>query len=239
MSVHIDRQLARSARRTTAGEADFTAGIARPANLAGRLLGEIGNEITLIGPLRTVGVLLLLLWFSLALPIATRQRLFSWGPSAAAKAYADRMQETADRAARELDFISREQQRELSMRTQLASAPHDGLTFDAVGLLARRSANVARRLADDFDVVPPPAGLERAHQQTLDALRQWITATNDGTFRASFPCKEAPRSEQCAIEWAAASARRAQAQTQYWLARNRSAALLREQRAAILDVLAW
>src|SRR5512132_2240817 len=130
MSGHIDRQLARSAGRMTYRETGFAPGIARPSTLAGRLLGEIGNEITLIGPLRTVGVLLLLLWFSLALPIATGQ-LFSWGPSAEATSYAARMQGTVDRAARELDFISREQERELSMRTQLASAPHDGLTFDA------------------------------------------------------------------------------------------------------------
>jgi hypothetical protein len=220
-------------------ETEFTPGITCPSTLAGKIRGEIWNEITLIGPLRTAGVLLLLLWFSLALPVATGYRLFSWGPSASARAYAFRVQGAADRAARELDFISREQQRNFSMRTQLAGVPSNGLTFDAVGLLARRSANVARRLADDFDVVPPPAGLERAHQQILDALRQWITATDDGTWRASFPCREAPRSDQCGIEWATASKRRAQAQTQFWFARNRTAALLREQRVAIADVLAW
>ena len=212
MPGYVDRQLSQSVKRTAY------------------------REITLIHPLRTIGLLLLLVGFALALPVATGQRLFAWGPSVAAKAYAIRMRGKADNAARELDFISSEQERELSMRTQLARASFDGLTFEAAGLLARRGGDAARRFADDFDVVPPPAGLERAHQQTMEALRQWITATRDSAFRASFPCKEAPRSDPCGIAWASAAARRSQARTQYWLARNRAAALLREQRVAISDV---
>jgi hypothetical protein len=238
MSAHIDRQLARSAGRTTYPETAFAPGIARPSTLAGRLLGEIANEITLIGPLKSVGVLLLLIWFSLAFPIATGP-LFSWGPSRASQAYAVRMQEKADRAARELDFISHRQQIVLSMRTQVTGVPSNGLTFDAVTLLAHRSGDVARRLTDDFDVVPPPAGLERAHQQVIDALRQWITATSDGIFSASLRCRDAPRSDRCGMEWATSSTRRAQAQALYWRARNRTAALLREQRVTIADILDW
>mgnify|MGYP001614219770 CR=1 FL=1 len=157
------------------------------------------------------------------------------GSDSAMARYAARIVETADRAIGAVAFLTPEDVVDLVKGSITASSPPERRSFDSTGRLALHALGEIERRTKDFDVVAPPAQLERAHAQMMAALQR-VSQGLTLLVRQTTRCKSRPGDfAYCSTPLTDATIDVMGGEREYDEARGRAARLLGEQGLSLSD----
>lgn len=142
--------------------------------------------------------------------------------------YRTRVAGVADSAVYSTYSFSNSEMLDALVHAPDSPTPEFQARFDTLAANATHSASVIGRLSKDFDMVAPPAGLDRVHGQILEALGH-LKAAMDSVFSTALACKYEPKSTyHCHLPAASAGLAVLTANGEYLDARKRVATLLQE-----------
>jgi hypothetical protein len=164
--------------------------------------------------------------------VATAQRTVRPRRVSADSAYALRIYMSADSSARALSFL----QDDDIIRMRLGTASPGRAEY--LGLSAMRARSEIAEKAKDFDATSPPAGLDRVHEQIMEALHH-LSGAADSLGRTSSDCL----TDLCRLSMARSLVAVLTARNEYDAARVRAQRLLADKEVAlapaVLDLEEW